>query len=301
VVGAHGAGLGVGPKAEGRTASSETGSPGIPSGARIWKMSGSGNDFVFFDGREAPDLVAQLRDPSRIRAICAPHTGVGADGVAILEPSETQDFRLTYFNRDGSLGELCGNASLCATRLAVELGAAQAAGLAFGTDAGVVSARLAEGLPEIDLQPPTGLRPDAGIERRPGELRMGFVDTGVPHLVVRVEDVEPVPLEERGPGLRSHATLRAGANVNWIAPGPDGTWVMRTFERGVEGETLACGTGAVACAVLLRAWGESGDEARIRTRSGRILRVRLRGSGEATVPSLAGEGRIVFEGRLREL
>ena len=270
---------------------------------KLWKMSGSGNDFVFFrlEGHEDRLVEARLHDPAFVRAVCAPHTGIGADGIAILQPSATQDFKLVYFNRDGSLGELCGNASLCATRLATELAIANPDGLSFETEAGVIHARLRSERPEIDLQPPTGLRPDAGIGRGSGEIRIGFVNTGVPHLVVRAADTSGVDLKGRGPELRFHESLRAGANVNWIAPGTDGEWSMRTFERGVEAETLACGTGAVACAVMLQAWGESAEQTRIRTRSGRLLTVTLRIRDGQTIPSLSGEGRIVFDGTLREL
>ena len=270
---------------------------------KLWKMSGSGNDFVFFrlEGHEDRAVEARLRDPAFVKAVCAPHTGVGADGIAIMQPSATQDFKLVYFNRDGSLGELCGNASLCATRLATELAVANPTGLAFETEAGVIRARLTGGSPEIDLQPPTGLKPDAGIGRGSGEMRIGFINTGVPHLVVRTADTARIDLQGRGPELRFHESLTAGANVNWIAPGNDGEWSMRTYERGVEGETLACGTGAVACAVMLRAWGESAEVTRIRTRSGRLVTVTLREIDGQTIPSLAGEGRIVFDGTLREL
>ncbi len=273
--------------------------PGV-AGARFWKMSGSGNDFVFFDARESPELAGRLSSPAFVRELCAPHTGVGSDGSAIIQRSSSQDFSLLYFNRDGSMGELCGNASLCATRLAVELGAARPVGLSFETGAGVIRGRIRDGQPEIDLQPPTDLRPDAGISRLHGEARMGFVNTGVPHLVVRTDTVELAELATRGPELRYHSSLPSGANVNWVSPTDDG-WAMRTYERGVEGETLACGTGAVACAILLSTWGESGSETRLRTRSGRTLTVRLRSEAGATQASLSGEGRIVFEGTLREL
>lgn len=267
---------------------------------RFWKLSGSGNDFVFFDGRGDDLLVRRVSDAGFVRAVCAPHTGVGADGVAVLQTVVGHDFGLIYLNRDGSRGELCGNASLCATRLAVELGAADPSGLTFRTDAGTIHARLRDGLPEIDLQPHSGLRAEAGIARVPGELRLGFVNTGVPHLVVRTPDVAHVELGSRGPDLRYHSSLKAGANVNWVSRRPDGTWQMRTYERGVEAETLACGTGAVACAVLLAEWGESGDHTALETRSGRTLTVRLTGP-DREQPSLSGEGRVVFEGTLREL
>lgn len=269
---------------------------------RFWKMSGSGNDFVFTDGRGSPELLARWSDPQFISAVCAAHTGVGADGVAILQTSDTHDFRLSYFNRDGSLGELCGNASLCATRLAVELGIADAAGLTFETEAGVIAGRIRDGRPEIDLQPPVDLTTDVGISRQAGEARLGYVNTGVPHLVVRTDELALVDLRARGPELRFHESLSAGANVNWVAPSPGGGWAMRTYERGVEAETLACGTGAVACALMLGAWGEA-DRAGValRTKSGRELRVSVTERGGRTVPSLSGEGRLVFEGTLREL
>lgn len=264
-------------------------------------MTGSGNDFVFVDARADRSAGVKWSSPEFVREVCTPHTGVGADGVAILEVDATQDFRLRYFNRDGSLGELCGNASLCATRLAVELGMANAEGLTFQTDAGVIIARIRDGAPEIDLQPPTGLIPATAIPRQAGEERLGFVDSGVPHLVIRTTDLDAIPLQARGPELRHHPSLKAGANVNWVAPASGGGWAMRTYERGVEAETLACGTGAVACAVLLQAWGETASQTAIRTRSGRILTVTTRQAGDRLLPSLSGEGRIVFEGLLREL
>ena len=271
----------------------------IPAGRPFWKMSGSGNDFLFFDAREIPP--GALAAPDAIERICARATGVGADGVVFLQNDVNEQLRIRYFNRDGSLGELCGNASLCTTRLAIELNIAGAGGFKFATDAGVIAARLAEGLPEIDLQPPTGVRPDAGLPLEPGEVRMGFADTGVPHLVVLVEDTDTVDVDRRGGMLRHDPSLAAGANVNFVAKDAGGRWRMRTFERGVEGETLACGTGSVACGLLLGIWGLTGPETAIQTRSGRTLTVTIRDEGGATKPSLRGEGRIVFVGQLAEV
>jgi diaminopimelate epimerase len=269
---------------------------------KFWKMSGSGNDFVFVDGITDTSAGKRAADPTFVREVSALHTGVGADGVAVFLPSEREDFALAYFNRDGSAGELCGNASLCATRLSVELGLAKPEGLTFETGAGTIRGRMRSGRPEIDLQPVQQLTPEAGISRQFGEDALGFANTGVPHLVIRTDDLRMVPLSDRGPELRFHASLEAGANVNWVARDADGHWGMRTFERGVEGETLACGTGAVACAALLNAWGDAGDSVDLLTRSGRVLSVRLQTTPEGLLlPTLAGEGRIVFEGRLREL
>ncbi|MDQ8165031.1 MAG: diaminopimelate epimerase [Gemmatimonadota bacterium] len=269
-------------------------------GRRFWKMSGSGNDFVFFDGRT--DSVQGLDLPDAIRRICSRTRGVGADGVVFLEASASEPFGIRYYNSDGSRGELCGNASLCTSSLAVKLGLVAEDGFQFSTDVGSLRARLASGEPEIDLQAPRGLRANAGMALEAGEARIGFVDTGVPHLVVLTADADQAPVVRRGAELRRHASLPAGANVNFLSPA-GAEWRMRTYERGVEGETLACGTGAVACAVLLRDWGlATGYATRLRTSSGLLLTVTIAtGADGAIRPSLRGEGRIVFEGELVDL
>jgi diaminopimelate epimerase len=142
-----------------------------------------------------------------------------------------------------------------------------------------------------------------GIPLERGELRAGFGVTGVPHLVILCDDIERPDVVRRGAALRYDRAFAAGTNVNWIAAGDSerSEWRYRTYERGVEDETLACGTGAVTCAALLRAWGLSGGETRLRTRSGKVQTVRLEGGDGVARASLAGEARIVFEGTLREL
>lgn len=279
-------------------------SPALGSGGRDFvKMSGSGNDFVFFDARTVP--AGALETTGRIGAICARGTGIGADGVVFLERDDQTDFSIRYFNADGSLASLCGNASLCSARLAAELGVASGEGMRFRTGAGVLTARMRNGLPEIDLPPLSTVEPGVpAIAPEAGEQRIGYAVAGVPHLVILSDDVELAELERRGPPLRRHRTLPDGANVNWVSPLPEGGWAIRTFERGVEGETLACGTGAVASAVLLTVWKEADPAAgpvRLRTRSGRTLEVSLRQEGSLWLPSLRGEGRIVFRGSLDEV
>jgi diaminopimelate epimerase len=267
---------------------------GSVRGRKFWKMSGSGNDFVFFDARDGQ--ATGLDSPESIDRICSRTQGVGADGVVFLDRHDSQAFEIRYFNRDGSRGELCGNASLCSTQLAVRLGLGPPAGFGFSTDVGPISARMVNGQPEVDLQPSHSLRADAGIPLLPGERRMGFVDTGVPHLVVLVDDAERVDLQGRGSELRRHQSLKAGANVNFVSPA-GAQWRMRTYERGVEGETLACGTGSAACAILLSAWGlATAGQIELLTTSGRTLTVTLRGTPDAPRPSLRGEGRLVYEG-----
>ncbi len=267
-------------------------------------MTGSGNDFVFFDARSASGTSSG--EASRIARICDRRAGVGADGVVYLEAAEApESFRMSYYNSDGSRASMCGNAALCSTRLATELGAASPGGFSFASDSGVVHARMRGGLPEVELSAIQRLTPVAQVSVEAGEERIGFAVAGVPHVVVLCADVDAVALDTRGASLRHDRSLGGqGANANFVSPGTSGGWRMRTFERGVEAETLACGTGAVACAALLRAWTLEGPGAEtvLITRSGRELRVSFGDGGPgSSIPSLCGEGRIVFTGELREL
>lgn len=272
----------------------------LASGRTFYKMSGSGNDFVMVDAMREPP--GRLSEADVIRAVCARATGVGADGIVFLEPSRVADFRMTYLNSDGSRAALCGNASLCSARLATELGIVGAAEFRIESDAGILGARFDAGVPEVDLQPVTEVRPGLPFRLEPSERWIGFARAGVPHLIVRTDDLEGVDVVGRGRPLRHEPSLRDGANVNFVAPDGEGDWAIRTYERGVEGETLACGTGSVATAILLAESGESdGQAVRLRTRSGLVHRVRLTRSAGAWQPSLSGEARLVFEGRFGEL
>lgn len=271
---------------------------------KFYKMSGSGNDFIVFDAREIG--VGALEDAVVIQALCARGTGVGADGVVFMEDADEEEekgaaFRMRYFNADGSAGAMCGNAALCMTRLAVQLGAAKPEDVRFQTDTGLLTARIVGALPEVDLQPASAVRADIDLVREPGERRIGFVLMGVPHVVVLCEEVDSLDVIERGRKIRMDPSLRPdGANVNFVAPIADGGWAIRTYERGVEGETLACGTGAISSAILLNAWGASGAETTFTTRSDREVTVRLRRDGELWRPTLRGQGRLVFTGELAD-
>lgn len=271
----------------------------LPAGRTFYKMSGSGNDFVVVDAMQEPPGI--LGDADTVRTICARATGVGADGVVFLESSKTADYRMTYLNSDGSRADLCGNASLCTARLALELGIVGKGEFFMETDAGILGARLHEGEPEVDLQLVTDVRQRLPIRLEHGESWIGFALVGVPHLVVRVDDVSTVDVVGRGRPLRHDASLEHGANANFVSPRAEGGWSIRTFERGVEGETLACGTGAVAAAILLQREGEADQRVALTTRSGRTLRVRQVSDGSGHRPSLAGEARIVYRGQLGEM
>ena len=273
---------------------------GQGEGQRFYKMTGSGNDFVVFDSTSGH--AAHLENAGAIRSMSARGTGVGADGVVFVEKAGETDIRMRYYNSDGSEAALCGNASLCSTRLAVQLGLARPSGFTLHTAAGALKARIREGLPEVDLEPVREVRSDASdLGIRPGERRLAYALVGVPHVVVDIPDVDSADVAGRGPELRNHPRLRDGANVNFVSRRSDGSFAYRTYERGVEDETLACGTGAVATAIALTDWGESGTETTLWTRSSLPLTVTLKRVGDAWLPSLRGEGRIVFEGILREL
>jgi len=269
-------------------------------GQRFYKMTGSGNDFVVFDSTNG--AAAHLENAEAIVTMSARGTGVGADGVVFVEKARESDVRMRYYNSDGSEAALCGNASLCSTRLAVQLGLAKAEGFILHTAAGALKARIRNGLPEVDLEAVREVRPDASnLGVRPGERRIAYARVGVPHVVVDIADIDAADVAGRGPELRHHPSLADGANVNFVARRADGSFAYRTYERGVEAETLACGTGAVATAIALSDWGESGAETTLWTRSSLPLTVSLKRQGESWLPSLRGEGRIVFEGVLREL
>jgi len=274
----------------------------IPAGRTFYKMTGSGNDFIMVDARHEPP--GALASPQLIQKLCARGTGVGADGIVFLEPSSVASVRLVYLNADGSRADFCGNATLCTTRLAGELGLVHQTGLTIETDAGLVSARMDNGRPEIDLQPVQQVQADltAEIGLCPGEQKVGFALAGVPHLSVLCDDVATVDVVGRGRPLRHHHALPQGANVNFVSrsSGSHGGWLIRTYERGVEGETLACGSGAVATAILLTLWTGPAGPVQLETRSGQVLRVRLERDSDAWKPSLSGEGRIVYQGVLAE-
>ena len=266
-------------------------------------MTGSGNDFVMVDARVSPPSDWSAED---MQAVCARGTGIGADGVVFVGPgSGPGAAKMVYYNADGSHAAMCGNAALCSTTLAVHLGIGAAGGMDLETDAGRYRSRAAEaGRAELNLTPVDPPAAVDGLATDSAERRSALGRVGVPHLVVLVDDVDAVQLESRGKALRFDAALGSeGANVNFIsADGPahagQPIWRMRTYERGVEGETRACGTGAVAAACAIQEWGLGRLPIHIQSRTGRVLTITANKgpTGRYEDVWLAGEGRMVFRG-----
>jgi diaminopimelate epimerase len=268
-------------------------------GTVLYKMTGSGNDFVMLDGRFT---TPELWPATRVAAICDRRSGVGADGLVILTPDGPGRVRMTYWNSDGSRAAMCGNAALCSTRLSVYLELTEPGELCLLTDAGVVPARSNGSGDGAEIRLPDVEVPAAvpGLSPGAGERWLAFGMVGVPHLIVRVDDIERVDLPGRGRALRFEPSLQpAGANVNFVAPAEGGSepWAIRTYERGVEGETLACGTGTVAAAIALAARQEATLPLRFRSRGGPELLVRAElSAGRAHDVWLGGQGRLLFRG-----
>jgi diaminopimelate epimerase len=264
-------------------------------------MTGSGNDFVMVDGRVSTPDDWTAAD---MQAACARGTGVGADGLVFVSPgSHAGAVRMIYFNSDGSRAAMCGNAALCSTTLAAHLSLGAADGMDLETDAGTYRSRTAgPGRAELHLAPVEAPAAVPGLGLAAGEGRAALGRVGVPHLVVLLDDVDRLDLMGRGRALRIDPALGPeGANVNFISPGAnDREWRMRTYERGVEAETLACGTGSVAAACAVQEWGLGRLPINIQTRSGRLLEIKASKAAGGAYEDvwLAGEGRMVFRGVL---
>jgi len=215
----------------------------------FWKMHGAGNDFILINAMRETLAPAT----STIAAWCRRHTGVGAEGLILLHPPRTGGhFFMQFFNPDGHEAEMCGNGARCAARLAHDLRIAPSA-MMIETAAGTLHAEVlpGDGGVRLELPPPLDCQPDQllDIEGQP-PLRYAFANTGVPHAVIECNDLDHVAVDTLGKAIRRHRDFAPrGANVNFIVVTAPGTLRIRTYERGVEAETLACGTGVAAAAV----------------------------------------------------
>jgi len=224
---------------------------------------------------------------------------VGADGVLFLERSPSADFRLMYYNSDGKEAALCGNGARCAALYAFEHGIAPAV-MTIQVGSGAVGAVVAKSGVELAMGRPTDFRPNVLVRTARGAVRGDFVNTGVPHFVTMPAEWGRLDVSGLGREIRRHPAFgRAGANVNFVRLLRGGSVEIRTYERGVEAETLACGTGAVAAAVCLAKRGLVRPPVHLSTRGGDVLRVRFEDSSNPlSMPFLHGPAQVVYEGEI---
>ena len=240
------------------------------------KMHGAGNDFVMIDGRKLGGLPAD-RLQKLAALLCDRRRGLGADGIVVLYPAvagtDGADFEMRYVNASGLPGEMCGNGARCAAFFAGEIGLAGRK-TAFQTDAGMALAEIDGSSVTIEIPPPAEIELDLSLDIGPRKAIVHKLMVGVPHAVTFVADVDSFPVDVEGPILRAHPAFPDGCNANFLEL-KGGELRMRTYERGVEAETLACGTGAVACAAVSFLLGRAGTPAAVRTHGGDLLQVAL--------------------------
>ena len=265
----------------------------------FFKMSGSGNDFIIVDNREG--VVKNNDLPGFIKRICRRKMSVGADGFILIESSEKADFKWRFFNSDGSKAEMCGNGARCAARFAFVNGIA-GENLSFETDAGVVSGEIIDQRAKVKMPDPAELRLDYSIELKNGPVKICSVNTGVPHVVVMNETIEDINVFDLGREMRFHkAFAPAGTNVNFICQQKKGQLAIRTYERGVEDETLACGTGSIAAALITACKTGWQSPINLLTRSGESLSIYFTKIGSIFKDIyLEGDARIIYSAQLAE-
>jgi diaminopimelate epimerase len=263
---------------------------------RFTKMNGAGNDFVMIDNRLGDLQLAS----DQITKICDRHRGVGADGVLVLERAANgADFRMRYYNADGGEAEMCGNGARCFARYADRV-AGPREKLSFETPAGVIGAALQGELVRLEMGDPKDLRLGITVPLPNKQVATHFVNSGVPHVIVPVDDLESVDVRGLGSAIRRHEMFAPkGANVNFLKERGPRQISIRTYERGVEDETLACGTGVVASALIFAAVKKADGPIAVLVRGGNELQVGFDRAGDQFQNvTLTGPADFVFEGTI---
>ncbi len=261
------------------------------------KMHGSGNDFILIDNRHG--AVRPLDVAPLARKLCRRRTGVGADGLILIEESKEADFRWRFHNADGSEAEMCGNGGRCAARFAFLTGICGPE-MTFETLAGPIRAEVKEKRVKLELPRPKDLSLDMELELHGRTWKISSINTGVPHGVIFVDDLDSVPVFDLGRLVRHHERFApAGTNVNFVHVENEGRISIRTYERGVEDETLACGTGSVASAIIAAIKGMVASPVVVKTWGGEELKVYFELRGETvTEVFLEGGAVVVYSGLL---
>lgn len=259
-------------------------------------MHGAGNDFILMDDRRAG---LPLGDVGWIARLCARHVGIGSEGLILIQTSSQAHFQMRFFNPDGSEGAMCGNGARCVARLAYDLQIAPAC-MNIETRAGMVQAKISGSLVRLNLPAPTNWRLNLPLEIDGQKLIAHCVSVGVPHAVVISDVLDALPLERLGSAIRHHAAFAPqGSNVNFMTLSPPRSLRLRTYERGVEAETLACGTGSAACALVAGRLGLLAPPIQVVTAHGDILEVGFRIAAKTIEDlTLSGPTAYVFEGQI---
>lgn len=257
------------------------------------KMNASGNDFIIIDNRKGT-LDERFPDLNNfVKKVCRRKFSVGADGLILVENSENAHFKWRFFNSDGSEAEMCGNGGRCVARYAYEKAIAPKK-MTFETKAGIIKAEANGKRVKIQLGNPHSLKLDYEIKVGQKQIIINSVNTGVPHVVILFDNIKDAPVEELGKRIRFHDVfLPQGTNVNFVKILSKNEIAVRTYERGVEGETYACGTGAVASAFVLKEKGLVQTPLNVLTKGGETLKVYIEDG-----VFLEGDVHFVYEGRL---
>ena len=261
------------------------------------KMNGAGNDFVLIDNR-AQNIRLQPEDVVRI---CHRQRGVGADGLLLLVPSRTgvADWAWDFYNNDGSTAEMCGNGARCFARFIQKVTGTNGQ-TSFETGAGVIRATFRGERVTVNLTAPRDLKLDQEITLSSGPAKVHSLNTGVPHAVLFVPNADEAMVQSAGAEIRFHQHFAPkGTNVNFVQLLEPGHIRVRTYERGVEGETLACGTGVTASALIAARLHQFTSPVKVQVQGGDQLEVDFRESGgEFSDVHLTGPADFVFDGQI---
>jgi diaminopimelate epimerase len=263
----------------------------------FYKMSGSGNDFVIVDNRE--NVMPSMGMSHFASSVCCRKMSVGADGLILIEKSDSADFKWRFYNSDGSDAEMCGNGARCAARFAF-MNDIAGHEMSFNTAAGIVTARLSGEQVKIGMTDPGEVMVDEIVPLPSGDCSLSRVNTGVPHVVIPVENLDEVDVVTSGRMVRNADHFApAGTNVNFISLVEKNRVGIRTYERGVEDETLACGTGSVAGAIVASIKFGSVSPVQMVTKSGGVLTIHFSESdGKFKDVFLEGDARLIYIGSL---
>jgi diaminopimelate epimerase len=260
------------------------------------KMNGAGNDFIIIDNRSGSiRLTAE-----QITRLCDRHRGVGADGLILLKTCDSgkADWAWDFYNNDGGSAEMCGNGARCFARYVGKVTGIDKP-FRFETRAGIISARFSGENVTVTLTPPRDLRLREKVALAAGPTELHSLDTGVPHAVLFVQDADKAMVQPIGAEIRFHSHFAPrGTNVNFVQVRGPGAIRVRTYERGVEGETLACGTGVTASALIAAELHNFASPVKVQVQGGDLLEVSFEGKGAQLANiALTGPAEFVFEGR----